>query len=220
MRNMYISDMFASASTLSRQRKPSVPSLHLVEGCPDPSLPLARLHEACGPARHRFALWLALRLKGPVLWIAPSWSRDQLGPNGITTLIDPARLIFVHPRRPEDILWCMEETLRAGTLALAVADSPGLPNLTQVRRMHLAAETGAKEGAGQTPLGLLLTPGTGGAQGVETRWHLSPDHAETPGHWHLSRLRARAAPPATWRVSQNLKESSLRIEHHPCVFPH
>ena len=130
-------------------------------------LPLARLHEACGSARHRFALWLAARLTGPVLWIAPDWTRDRLSPAGITSLIDPTRLIFVHARRPEDVLWCMEETLRTGAVALTVADLPGPPGLTQVRRMHLAAETGAREGAGQTPLGLLLTPGDGGAQG---RW--------------------------------------------------
>lgn len=212
--------MFASASLLSRQARPSVPSLNLVEGHPDPSLPLARLHEACGMARHRFALWLAQRVTGPVLWITPCWAQDTLGPGGIATLIDPARLIFVHAKRPEDILWCMEETLRAGAIALAVAESPALPNLTQVRRMHLAAETGAKEGAGRTPLGLLLTPGTGGAQGVETRWHLTPGHAETPGHWHLSRLRARRAPPATWRVAQDRKANQLRMTPCPDAFAH
>ncbi len=209
---------FATALLARKGAKPS-PALFLMPDTPGMELPLARLHEACGPARHRFALWLAAQIKGPILWIAPDWTRDHLSPDAVARLIDPGRLIFVHAQRPEDVLWCMEETLRSGTVPLAVADLPGPPGLTQVRRMHLAAETGAKEGAGQIPLGLLLTPEEGGAQGIETRWYLAPDHAETPGHWHLKRLRARAAPPAAWRLMQDSRTHKPRIESHVAVFP-
>ena len=196
---MYV--MSSISPLISRKKTRAQPALSLLPGVTGMDLPLARLHEACGLARHRFALWLAARLEGPVLWIAPDWTSQRLNPAGVAPIIDPGRLIFVHPRRPEDVLWCMEEALRAGVVALAIADLPGLPGLTQVRRMHLAAETGAKEGAGQTPLGLLLSPGNGGAQGVETRWHLAPDHGDKPGQWQLQRLRARTAPPANWTLT-------------------
>lgn len=209
---MYAEPMSANP-LLSRKPGPQGPMLSLLPGL---SLPLARLHEACGPARARFALWLAARVKGPVLWITPAWSLDRLNPCGIRQIIDPARLVFVSAQRPEDVLWCMEESLRAGAVALAVADLSGLPGLTQVRRMHLAAEAGARDGAGQTPLGLLLTPGDGGAAGVETRWKLTPDHAQAPGHWRLHRLRARTAPPADWRLANVSGQALPNITQTTC----
>lgn len=149
-------------------------------------LAMGRVHEACGPARHRLAMWLATQTKGPVIWITPDWSTEHLNPCGMMPFIDPARLIMVHTKRADDVLWSMEEVLRSGTVPLAIADMPGLPGLTPVRRMHLAAENG---GAGKcgAPLGLLLTPGMGGAQGVESRWHLAPDHQGHQGRWRLTR---------------------------------
>lgn len=166
------------------------------------ALTLGRVHEACGPARHRFALWLAAQTVGPVLWITPDWSTEVLNPCGLMPFFDPARLLLVHAKRADDMLWSMEEVLRSGSAPLVIGDLPGLPALTPVRRMHLAAEKGGA-GKGAAPLGLLLTPGQGGAQGVESRWHLSPDHKGTPGCWQLTRLRARTAPEKSWVIKRH-----------------
>jgi protein ImuA len=177
-----------------RQDRPTVPFLGRFR------LAAARAHEACGPTRRRLALWLARGTQGTILWIRPAWHPDRLHMAGVREEIDPGRLIFVEPARVEDLLWSMEEALRAGIVPLVVADLIDPPGLTPVRRLHLAAETGM-ERSGRAPIGLLLTPGDGGAAGVETRWRLAPTHEdpETPG-WHLSRLRARDAPPGDWRV--------------------
>ncbi len=194
---------------LHRAPQRSAPTL---SPTPEVVLTLARLHEACGPARYSFALWLARHTTGPVFWIAPDWGAAPLNPDGMAPFVNPARFFFVAPRRAEEALWAMEEVLRAGIVPLVVADLPGLPGLTPVRRLHLAAETGAKEGT-TAPLGLILTPGQGGAQGVESRWHMAPEHSPDADAWRLTRLRARTQPPKTWQIT-DLPDSPVLTERH------
>ncbi len=187
------------------------PDLALLPNKDELRLTCGRLHEACGPARRTFALWLIAQAAGPVLWVGPAWNRDRLHADGIADWADPGRFVFVDALRAEDVLWSMEEALRSGAAPLVIGDLPGLPGLTQVRRMHLAAQTGGKDGP-HIPLGLILTPDQGGAQGVESRWHLAPDHAAHPGQWRLSRVRARTAPQATWTLRRGSQDSGLQIK--------
>lgn len=191
--------MPVSHPLLARKPARDMPSAALLPDTSDITLAKARVHEASGPARRTFAMWLAARTQGPVLWIAPPWAPERLHADGVRPWLDPARLIFVSPKRGEDLLWTMEEVLRSGAVALAVVDLTGLPSLTQIRRMHLAAETGSTEGS-HLPMGLLLTPGQGGAPGVETRWHLKQQHWRGQDNWVLERLRARTAPQKTWHL--------------------
>ncbi|MFW2541094.1 ImuA family protein [Primorskyibacter sp. 2E107] len=167
-------------------------------------LPYARVHEVCGRARRTMALWIARQMTGGVFWIAPQRSgaggmggANGLNPDGVAPLIDPGRITFVDPRSVTDLLWCVEEVLRSGAVPLVVAELPEPPAMTPVRRLHLAAETGAGAGVCQ-PLGLLLTPDRGGAAGIETRWSLDPAHPPGRDLWRLERLRARMLPPKGW----------------------
>lgn len=160
----------------------------------------ARVHEFCGPARRTLALMAARGTAGPVLWLRPGWLPERLFPDGVRPLIAPGRLIFVTPRRPEDLLWCFEQALRAGAAALVVAELPEPPRLTPVRRLNLAAEAGAETGP-RVPTGLMLTPGEGGAPGVESRWHVAPCHDARTSGWHLDLRRARNAPPQCWQIA-------------------
>ena len=190
-----------TAPLLTRQKHHPRPALRLFGALP---FTLARLHEACGPARHSLASLLIGATRGPVLWITPAWGLDRLNPEGACPLTGPEngpeRLLFATPQRREDLLWCMEEALRSGATPLVVADLPGLPGLTPVRRLHLAAEEGGSRAA-QPPLGLILTPGEGGAPGVQSRWHMPPAHLPHADRWHLARRRDRSAPPADWHLS-------------------
>lgn len=165
------------------------------------SLARARVHEFCGPARRTLALMAARATEGPVIWVRPGWMPERLHPEGVLPFIEPGRLIFVTPRRPEDLLWSVEESLRAGAVPLVVGELPEPPGLTPVRRLNLAAETGAAEGR-HIPTGLLLTPGEGGAAGAESRWHIAPRHREKDTRWRLSLVRARGAlPPQDWDLT-------------------
>ena len=175
------------------------------------SLIRARVHEICGPARMALAALVLSESQGPVLWISPGWQAERLYPPGLREFADPGRIIFARARRPEDILWSAEEALRSGAVPMVVVEMADPPGLTPVRRLHLAAETGAEAARHRgrlAPLGLLLTPGQGGAQGVESRWHMaarpsSSTLLERRAVWELTRLRARMAPPARWQVARD-----------------
>jgi len=193
--------MNAAPHMLSRSaRRPAQGRLAAQRFLEGLTLAPARVHEFCGSARHTLALTVARAMTGPVLWVRSPGERGQLCADAVLRFIDPARLVFASPRRQEDTLWAVEEALRSGAAPLVVGDLHAPPGLTPVRRLHLAAETGAREGAG-VPLGLLLTPGDGGAPGVESRWALEPEHT---GHrdgdlaWILHRRRARTEPVKSW----------------------
>jgi Uncharacterized conserved protein len=181
-------------------------------------LALARVHEFCGPARRSLALMAAARVLAgqarPLVWISPSWGMDPLNPDGIREFLPPQHMLFLTARRPEDLLWSMEEALRAGVVPVVVADLPAPPAMTPVRRLHLAAETGSAEGT-CAPLGLLLCPGEGGAPGVESRWHMAPCHGPGIRQWRLERRRARMAPPKGW----DLRPTSQGLEATPTTPP-
>ncbi len=181
---------------LTRRTLQTRPALTVMDGL---DLTLARVHEICGRARRSMAMMVASRITGPVFWIAPAWGSDPLNPDGIRAFAPPQQFTFLSPRRPEDVLWAMEEILRSGAVPFVVADLPAPPALTPVRRLHLSAESGMETGPNQ-PLGLLLTPGEGGAPGVESRWKIEPQHQDGKNQWQLDRLRARTAPQKRWMV--------------------
>jgi len=135
----------------------------------------------------------------PVFWVTSNRGTDTLNPDGMASLMSPGRVVFLTPGSDQDALWVLEETLRTGQVPLIVADLPEPPGLTAVRRLHLAARAGQAHGP-TAPLGLLLTPGEGGAPGIETRWQMEPAHEEDGPQWQITRLRARMAPPRTWTL--------------------
>lgn len=177
----------------------------------------ARVHEICGPARISLAAFLLQETSGTVIWVIPGWRPERIYPPGLMSYCDPNRIIFVRIRRPEDALWAVEEALRSGAAPLVLADLVAPPALTPIRRLHLAAESGAEAAHNHgrpPPLGVLMTAGMGGAQGVESRWHMQAAPSgmtvfEVRAAWTLTRLRARSDPPARWAVSRAKGQISL-----------
>lgn len=178
-----------------------------VEIIPGLALARGRAHEAAGPAHVLFALQVAAQLDGPVFWMRPNWALDRLMGDGLCHLMQPGRLVLARARTTPELFWTAEEALRTGLVPLVVIELPEVPGLTAVRRLNLAAETGGAAVAPQpAPLALLLTPGAGGAPGVETRWHRGPlpgwARPDQAPRWRLARTRARAAPEARWEVTR------------------
>lgn len=201
--------MSQSAAHLLTRSTHRAPSAHGVAFLADLTLATARVHEVCGRSRRTLAMAVAGAMTGPVFWIAPGWISDRPNTAAMGAFANPGRFTFLAPKRPEDVLWSMEEILRSGAVPLVIADLPAPPALTPVRRLHLAAETGAAEGR-VAPLGLLLTPGAGGAGGVESRWEMVPRHTRDGEEcWHLSRLRARTAPMKDWAVTRTARGLTL-----------
>ena len=194
----------------------------LLPGGLDLTLSRGRVHEICGPARSALAALILALSQGPVIWISPGWLPERIYPPGLCDYADPGRIIFARARRPEDLLWSMEEALRSGASPLVLADLPSTPALTPVRRLHLACEAGGEAAHHRgrlPPLGLILTPGDGGTQGVESRWQMraAPSGStlmENRSAWVMRRLRARTAPPAEWLL---LADDAGRITAEPAV---
>jgi protein ImuA len=146
---------------------------------------------------------------GMVLWCL---SRPDLyGPGLAAHGLDPGRLVLVQAPRDAEILWAMEEGLRAPGIAAVVGEVGALPAVAG-RRLQLAAER-----SGITAL--LLRRWRDGGQAARaralpnaavTRWRIAalpsqPPQGE-PGvgrpRWRVELLRCRGGEPACWEVER------------------
>lgn len=148
-----------------------------------------------------FAAALAVRAGesmpvGPMAWCQQGWGVYDMGqlygPGLAGFGLDPARLLLVRPAREPDMLWALEECLRAGVLTAVVGEVPSSSrhfNLRASRRLQLAAEDA------QTPLVLLRGYEAGlNASAAATRWRIASRPAR--GHGDI-----RAAAQPCWQVT-------------------
>lgn len=137
---------------------------------PPPRDPFAlrprRVHEAEGRGRRAFALFQAMRHRGPLVWIAPSHIHELPMLRGLPRGVGE-RLHLFRPVGETDLLWCIEEALRAAPVSLVIAEPEKPLSLTAGRRLQLAAE------AGRTT-GLMLIRADAGSNATETRWNCEP----------------------------------------------
>ena len=189
---------------------------------PGGGLALGALHEILGAgadeedgaAAAGFAAGIAGRLlavdslqkqPGAVLWCLKHG--DLYGPGLAAHGLDPARIALVRTTRDDDILWALEEGLRAPGIAAVIGELGRLP-MVAGRRLQLAAE---RSGG----VALLLRRWRTGAQAeaerarpsaAVTRWRVAPlpsvPEPDEPGigqpRWRIELLRCRGAEPAEW----------------------
>jgi protein ImuA len=156
---------------------------------------------------------------GPVLWCLKRG--DLYGPGLAAHGLDPARLVIVRTARDDEILWALEEGLRADPASnlVAVVGEVGRLPMVASRRLQLAAER-----SGVTAL-LLRRWRTGAEAAAErarpcaavTRWRVAAlPSADIPGlpgigrlRWRVELLRCRGGLPAAWDVPLNLEMADL-----------
>lgn len=131
-----------------------------------------RVHEAEGRGRRAFALFQAVRHPGPLVWIAPAHIPELPMLRGLPRGVGE-RLHLFRPSGETDLLWCIEEALRADPVSLVIAEPEKPLSLTAGRRLQLAAE------AGRTT-GLMLIREEAGSNATETRWTCEPLASPSP----------------------------------------
>jgi protein ImuA len=152
---------------------------------------------------------LARTGNGTVLWCLPR--QDLYGPGLAAHGLDPARLVLVRASRDTEILWAMEEGLRASGIAAVVGEVGTLAAVAS-RRLQLAAER-----SGITAF-LLRRWRDGGQAAREcalpnaavTRWRIAALPSQPlPGEpgigrprWRVELLRCRGGEPACWEVEE------------------
>jgi protein ImuA len=144
---------------------------------------------------------------GTVLWCLPR--PDLYGPGLADGGLDPARLVLVRAARAVEILWAMEEGLRAAGIA-AVVGEVGRLDMVASRRLQLAAER-----SGITAF--LLRRWRDGDEAARERslsnaaamrWRVaalpSVSTSGEPGigcpRWRVELLRCRGGAPGCWEV--------------------
>ncbi len=167
--------------------------------------------EEDGAAACGFIAGLLARLRrGPVLWCLKR--PDLYGPGLLAHALDPARLVIVTAPRDEDILWAIEEGLRAPGLVAVIGEIGRLP-LVAGRRLQLAAER-----SGITAFLLRRWRNSEEAarererpSAAVTRWRIAALPAREVDdlrlrqligqpRWRVELLRCRGGVPAQWVV--------------------
>ena len=164
------------------------------------------------PAAMGFALALALRRladtqeRRPLLWCRLEREEREHGRlygHGLERLGLPRpRFVTLTLKKPQALLWTMEEALKSGALAMVIGDADAAhAGLTVTRRLSLAAQAGKSAGI------LTFARADVPATASHTRWTAASAASRSPPHdalapgipaWSIELTRARGGRPGAW----------------------
>jgi len=145
---------------------------------------------------------------GMTVWIRPQnllreWGMPY-GPGLLGAGLNPAGVLFIHPRTDQDALWVIEEAIQAKGVGVVIGEIEGRAlDLTASRRIHLAAE---KVGA---PALLARAHNCLGSTAALTRWQISARPSAPPNYsesglgirrWKADLTRARGGRLASFEL--------------------
>ena len=137
--------------------------------------------------------------RGSSLWISSS---PKIFPPALKNFgLEPDRIIFIHLRKEQDVLWAMDEALKCGALCAVVAEMEEL-SFTNSRRLQLAVEQSQVTGF------VIRKPRKLNTTACVSRWKITslPSHSSEglPGigfpEWRVELLRVRNGTTGAWDV--------------------
>ncbi len=183
---------------------------------------ISALREAEMPAASGFALALAVRCPGPVVWVAEDMglieSGAPYGPGLDDLGLAPERLTTVTVTRSSELLWAAEEALGCHGIGAVVGESRSAHvDLTATRRLSLAASR-----CGGLAL-LVRSQASPEASAAATRWIVkaAPSDAGAgraagigpgPPRFALTLTRNRRGPPGSWVLEWNCVDQRFDLQ--------
>lgn len=172
------------------------------------SLAKGKLHEVQGRSAKGFALSVAARTSGPVIWITGKYTSDRLLPAGVSAFMSPGRIILISVLDRQEALWSAEQALRTPGADCVVVELGEGPDLRESRRLQIAAEE-----TGGVALALIARRAQTSA--AHTRWSCEPAcDAARPSRWGLS--KSKDGQQGRWAVAY---PDRRRGEHAPDLVP-
>ncbi|MDE2790800.1 MAG: hypothetical protein OXI81_10305 [Paracoccaceae bacterium] len=157
-----------------------------------------------GDSADVFAVIVASRLSGPVIWVGDRNAVDSLAPMALQEFIDPARMILTGCTTRKEILWASEQAMRTHGMSCVIVELHDGLTLRDSRRLQLAAGN-----SGCT--GIILIAGRAHTSAAQTRWECvaSPEEEDAKGREAGDReagdrgARDRKTMGWEWRCTKN-----------------
>jgi len=165
------------------------------------SLQRGRVHEILGTASDSFAVMMATKVTGPIVWIGCRRDVGTITPTALKSFIDPTRVVLTEGTSRKEVLWAAEQVLRSKGAALTIIQLSLGPDLKESRRLQLAAEQGRG-------LGLILIEKRAQSSAAQTRWTCEPTLSmNTPandtaltGQWLWELTKNKSGPVGRYAV--------------------
>jgi protein ImuA len=175
---------------------------------PNSTFPIAAIHEFVCRGGETLAatsgfitaiLSMLVKNAKPCIWI--SRYKNVFPPALIQYGIDPGRIIFIHPRKENDLCWAMEEALRCNALGAVIGEMKEI-GFTASRRLQLAVEESNITGF------IIRDQPKNFATVSDARWQISPLASESEGSlpgvgsakWEIELLKVRNGKTGKWNA--------------------
>ena len=178
------------------------------EAFPHETFPVGAIHEFISLAQEESAAAFGfiagvvaslMKFGAPAIWVS---SLASIFPPSLHLFgIDPAKVIFIHPKKSKDVLWTLEEALKCASISSVIGEIGDI-SLIESRRLQLAVEESKVTGF------LLRRHPKNLTTSFVTRWRIKPLHSQgehgMPGlgfpKWSVELMKVKNGKPGAWQM--------------------